>query len=180
MKFKVPPYSQFLDVKNHKWQRKSCGIVSLKMLLDYWSKQFNKTAPSISKLIQEGVKNKGYIPNIGWRHKNLVELVEDYGFGGNNFDWAKVKPSIAFKKLRRYLNKYPLMASIYKNFCPGDNGHLVVITDFKNNFIFYNDPDSKYRKDVAKKIGLKKFLKGWKKRIIIIYPRKVAIKRILK
>lgn len=165
--FKVPAYSQFLDVKDKKWQRRSCGIVVLKMILDFWGSGDKITADNLIKL---GLKKNAYISGIGWRHKDLTLLSKNLGFKGKNYDWFKNKPKTAFKKLLPKLKKQPIIASICKNLNFGESGHLVVLAGFKNNHIFFNDPDSKTRKGIRKKASLKKFLNGWKRRVIVIYP----------
>lgn len=171
--FKVPLYSQFLDVKNKNWKRRTCGGVALKMVLDYWNDLgYDVKTPTIQTLIREGVKTRAYIRGIGWQHKGLIRLARRYGFNGKNFDWAKYDPSVAFQKLRRYLKSNPVLASIYKDLRPENSGHLIVLTGLKGSFVYYNDPASRTRKGISKRAGIQKFLKGWKRRIIIVYPER--------
>lgn len=164
--FNVPAYSQFLDVKDNKWKDASCGIVSLKMVLDFWGKNKNS---EIGKLIKLGLNNKAFIPDVGWKHKELALLVRKFGLRGRNYDWFRDNPKIAFKKLLPKLKKYPVIVSIHRNLELGKSGHLVVLTGAGNKQVFYNDPDSKTRKGIKKESSLNKFLKGWKRRIIVIY-----------
>ena len=133
--------------------------------MDYLGK-----SPSINTLIKRGVKNGAYIKNIGWSHKGLVELAKSYDLKGKNYDWFKKTPEEAWQKTIPYFKKYPIIASVYKNFNYKNNGHLIVITGFKNKKVYYNDPIAKRRKEISKKISLKKFLAGWKRRVIIIKP----------
>lgn len=165
IKHKVPPASQHLHIKIKKWQSKACGITCLAMLFEYF-----KLHTSPDELLKKGLKIGGYIENIGWRHKSLVQISEYYGLKGENFDWSEIDAKISFKKTLVYLNKYPVMASIHNSFNPSRGGHLVVLTKFNGKKVFYNDPDSYNVKNVARSIALKKFLDGWKKRIIVIYP----------
>lgn len=167
--FSVPAYSQFLDVKDKRWQKRACGMVSLKMIIDYW--RAPRSNPSCDQLIKLGLKQKAFLTNVGWKHKELSQLVSKFGLRGRNFDWVKIKPETAFKKLRSYLKKYPVLASIHKNLDPAKGGHLIVVTGFRNGLVSYNDPDSKARKTVKQTAGLKKFLEGWKRRIIVIQPK---------
>ena len=161
MQFKVP---QFLDIEDKKWKSRSCGIVSLKSILEYWGVKEN-----IKDLIDLGLKKGAYISGIGWKHKGLALIAKDYGLVGKNYDWFKNKPETAFKKLLPKLKKYPVIISIYKNLKPGKSGHLVVLTGHENGQIFFNDPDSKTKKGIQKKVGFEKFLIGWKRRIIVIH-----------
>jgi uncharacterized protein YvpB len=60
------------------------------------------------------------------------------------------------------------MASVFKNFNPKNNGHFIVLTGFENNKIYYNETASKKREEIKKEIPLEKFLKGWRKMIVVI------------
>ncbi len=162
---KVPKYSQHLHIKNKDWKTKTCGIAGLCMILEY----FDKKIPA-EMLLNQGLKIKAYLPGIGWKHKGIVKLAKKFRLNGKNFDWAKLNTKTAFLKLKNYLKKYPILASIHLNFNPKNGGHLVVITGISETKIFYNDPDSKTEKQISKSIPIKKFLTGWKKRIIVIYP----------
>ena len=162
--FKVTLYSQFLDVEDKNWKIRACGIVSLKVVLEYWGIKEN-----IKDLIDLGLKKNAYISGVGWKHDGLVSVAKEFGFSGMNYDWFKDEPKDAFEKLLPNLEKYPVIASIYNNFKLGGSGHLVVLLGYQNGQIFFNDPDSKTRKGIQKKVGLEKFLTGWKRRIIVIY-----------
>lgn len=167
--FAVPAYSQFLDVSSPVWKRKACGAVSLKMVLDY----LRPNSISISEIIKRGRRKNAfrlaaYIPNVGWAHKGLASLAEEFGFKGKNYDWSKKTPDAAYSLLLKKLQKRPIIASIYRNLKPGSSGHLVLLTGIKGNRIYYNDPDSKTRRGIKKTATLNKFLKGWKKRVVEI------------
>lgn len=160
----VPTYSQHLHLKDKKWRKKSCGIVSLAMLLEYSGK---KTNPD--DLLKLGLKIDAYLPGIGWKHRGLVELSKKYGARGKNFDWAGLDLKIAFNQLKIHLKKHPLLASIYNAFNPKRGGHLIVLVGMEKDKIFYHDPDARSKNKIKKSVSLKKFLAGWKKRIILIY-----------
>ncbi len=164
--FEVQKYSQFLDIKSRKWREKSCGIIALKSVLEYWG-EFVRAY----KLIREGLKIKAYIPGIGWKHAGLASLATRHGFKAKNFDWFKKNDVFAWKNLTKKLKGGPIIVSIYKNLKPGTSGHLVVVTSIKNGFVHYNDPASRARRGVLKKASEKKFRRGWKKRIIVIYGK---------
>jgi|SRR3989344_2586955 len=163
--FKVSAYSQFLDVEDKKWKSRSCGIVSLKSVLEYWG-----IKESTKYLIELGLKKDAYISGVGWKHGGLVSIAKEFGLFGENYDWFLEEPHEAFLKLISYLKKYPVLASVYKNFKLGGSGHLIILTGYENDQIFFNDPDSKTKKGISKKISFEKFLNGWKRRIIVIRP----------
>lgn len=170
MRFDVPGYSQHLDVKNLRWKRRSCGIVALKMAMDFHSPE-KENVLALSQLVREGFEARAYIKNVGWSHRELAKLATRHGLNGTNYDWFHETPPSAFKKLLRFLQRTPVIASIYRNLKPNSHGHLVIVTGFDNGVVFYNDPDSRTRKGIARKAPLRKFLNGWKRRIIVIHPR---------
>ena len=175
MIFKVPPNSQLADIKNAYWKKRSCGVVALKMVLAYERKSSDVIIPSLQALLEKGISIRAFTTKNGWSHCGLTKLARVYGFRGKNFDWFKKSDVYAFKKMLFYLAKGPLIISIHKNFNSHDVGHLIVLTGFENSKIFYNDPYSKIRSNVPKIISVRKFLKGWKRRIIVVYPKDYSI-----
>ena len=166
--FNVPAYSQFLDVKNRHWRNKSCGVVALKSVLEYWK----NGDIDVDALTKRGKKLKAYLEDIGWKHAGLALLARQHGLRAKNFDWAKFPSHAAWKKLGAELKNGPVIASIYKNLKPKTSGHLVVITGIKKGLIYYNDPGSKTKRDVEKRASKARFLRGWKKRIIVVLPKR--------
>ncbi|MBI4991767.1 MAG: C39 family peptidase [Candidatus Harrisonbacteria bacterium] len=169
-KHKVPALSQHIHIQDPEWKEKSCGIVSLTMLFNYFGKEI-----SADQLLKDGITNNAYLKAVGWKHKELAELGKQYGLNGENLDWTALDAQSAYQKATGYLNQYPIMASVYNNFEPGNSGHLIVITGATTDKIFYNDPDAKNINNISKEISLKKFLNGWKKRIIIINKKRNAV-----
>src|SRR6266540_2358043 len=62
IRYPVPFFSQYSDIKSHLWQYRGCGIVALKMILDFWHKN-NKDLPSpaVENLLKEGLTAGAYI-----------------------------------------------------------------------------------------------------------------------
>src|SRR3972149_6699040 len=152
--YQVPFVSQYdLDIDKH-WQDKACGLASLIMMLKYFDK------PVDSKdLFETAIKNKAYLQNIGFKHKELANLSVGYGLKGENFDWAKLSLEKAFIKLSTLLANQPIIASIYSKFdSASKDGHLIVLTGFDNKNIFYSDPQV----GPDKSISIEDFFKGWK------------------
>jgi len=171
MKFKTPKYSQFLDVEDKEWKNKSCGILSLKMLLDYWNHKEETSAEDVENLITEGLAADAYVPEVGWKHRELVNLSQNHGLDGENFDWAHEHPDVAFNRVMPHLSKHPVMVSIHKDLSEDGPGHLAVLTGFEDGRVFYNDPDAKSREDIERSVPLQKFLNGWKRRMVVIHPK---------
>ncbi|MFH0806257.1 MAG: C39 family peptidase [Candidatus Brennerbacteria bacterium] len=167
MRFNVPAYSQYLDVKNRAWKRRSCGIVALKMVLDFLKPKHTVTR-TFPRLIKARIRAHAYIRNVGWSHAGLARVAMRYGFKGKKYNWSSKTPKSASITMLRALKRGPVIASIYRNLKYGSSGHLVVVTGFEKNIVFYNDPDSKTRHAIPRKVPLTKFLKGWKQRIIVV------------
>ena len=88
LKYSVPFRSQKWDLHNWKqlgfesyedaeyWERSSCAILCLKMILD---SVYPYDSVSISKLIKQGVQIKAYTDKTGWSHQGIVKLAESKG-----------------------------------------------------------------------------------------------------
>jgi uncharacterized protein YvpB len=160
--YDVPFFSQYdIDVEKS-WQDKSCGLASLIMLIKYCGQPVDS-----KNLFETAIKNNAYLQNVGFKHKELADLAAGYGLRGENFDWAKIEKEEAFKNLMVYLEAEPIIASIYSRFDPeSKDGHLIVLTGFDDKNIFYNDPQN----GPDKSVSTETFLKGWKKRVIVVTP----------
>lgn len=167
--YNVPAYSQFLDVIDASWKNRACGIVTLKMVIDFWRKLTKKGYLSVDQLIKKHNRS-AYINGVGWSHKGLVQVAKRYGLAGENFDWAHYSTKDSLALLETKLDVAPVIASIHRNLNPLLSGHLVVITKIKKGRVFYNDPDAKTRRNIKRNAQLEKFLRGWKKRVIVLYP----------
>mgnify|MGYP001604282772 CR=1 FL=1 len=89
IKHKTPFYSQKwnlndwqrLGFKSYKdaeyWEKSSCAILCLKMVLD---SVYPQNASSIHSLIKQGVEMGAYTDKTGWSHSGIVKLAEHYKF----------------------------------------------------------------------------------------------------
>lgn len=173
--YKINPISQFIDIIDKNWQTKSCGIASLFMAMSWWYPKLEKNI--LSEMIEAGLNINAYIPNIGWSHKGLVNLLKQYGLDGENYDYFKKDNDFAFKEMLRCLQIGPIIISIYPKFDPNKSGgHLITIYGFKktgNKFNFFiADPEAKAKGKILYTISQEKLKNGWKKRFIKIWMPK--------
>lgn len=161
----VPHYAQYLDVKKDFWKKRSCGIVSLGMVLDY----YGKNVP-VDLLIKEGKAIGGYLKGIGWKHDAIVEIAKKYGFKSYRKEDEKIE-----NVLKSVANDEPVIVSIYKNFDTKNGGHLAVLTGYyydetDNELVgvYLNDPIGFPYKFKNQFVKIDTFMRGWKKRAIYI------------
>ncbi len=162
--YKVPTRSQYLHIHHREWKDRSCGIVSVGMVL-----LFYKKIVTMDELLKQGLRAGAYKEPYGWTHAGLVSLAQKYKLHAAAYDWSKDIADEAFLKLVSFLEEGPVLASIHKDFDQKNGGHLIVITGFKDGIIYYNEPASKKGESIKRKISKEIFLEGWKKRMLAIY-----------
>ena len=173
----VPYYSQYLDVGDPQWKARSCGIVCLKMVMDY----YKPLKESLIDLINEGVAKEGYC-QYGWIHNILVEMVNERGLRASRKEYKsqdikeqKKMDRVAIKEIKDCLkNNQPVIISAIRNFSEPDKFHLVVLTGFEKKGrgiggFYYNDPDSQSREEGKNKfVPIDVFKKHWRKMAIYV------------
>jgi hypothetical protein len=100
IKYKVPFHSQKWDLsdwqqlgfKNYEdakyWEKSSCAILCLKMILD---SVYPQNTSSISYLIKQGVEMGAYADKIGWNHSGIVKLAESSGLKATAYENLSLK-----------------------------------------------------------------------------------------
>ncbi|TSD03419.1 MAG: hypothetical protein Athens071416_100 [Parcubacteria group bacterium Athens0714_16] len=188
----VPYYSQILDVEEDYWKKSGCGIVSIKMIIDYFYKDTDFETPKLSKLFDEGIFIKGFI-NGYWVHKSLTSLIRNYGVSSYNQEFRS--RSMNYENEDMFVNEHentfsenalnkiceqiknnnPVIVSIFRNVNEQKGGHLIVLTGYEKrnkNIVgfFYNEPNSESIEQ-GKNIFVSKdiFLEMWKKFAIFVY-----------
>jgi hypothetical protein len=163
----VPAYSQFIDVNAEHWQPRACGIVALKILMDFHGAK----SPNIDALISVGLGLNAYDKlGHGWIHAGLVKIAHRYALRAEAYDLSTKDEVTALRFLKRVVRHGPCIASIYKDFDAVNMGHLIVIKRITGTHVFYNEPAAKVRSTIRRKIAIDPFLAGWKRRIIIVKP----------
>lgn len=160
----VPFYSQIRDISSPKWKKLSCGIADLAMIINF----YQPGAVTPDALLWEGLAAGAFIDGVGWKHQGLADLAGSYGLKGESRDFSNLDKNAAFAALGEFLKDGPVIASVYYTFDPNSPiPHLVVINGVDGDFVYYNDPAARA---ANQKISTAGFLRGWKKRIIVIRP----------
>lgn len=161
----VPFYSQFRDLHTtHSWQKVGCGVTSLAMVLNYYVPDVVTT----DTLLKEGILIGAYDKKYGWIHKGLIQLSNTYGMTGESYDISSKKAEAAYTTLKSYLINGPVIVSVHYKFDPRSPiPHLVVLDGIDGDTLYYNDPAQSSGRMKISKVD---FIKGWKKRFIVIRP----------
>lgn len=168
----VPFYSQIRDISSAKWKKLSCGIADLAMIINF----YNPGAVVPDTLLWKGLAAGAFINGVGWKHQGLVDLARPYGLTGKSHDFSHLDKNSAFSTLGKFLKEGPVIASIYYAFDPNSKiPHLVVINGVDGDFVFYNDPAARAGNQ---KISIAGFMRGWKKRIIVIRPESLTVNQM--
>jgi uncharacterized protein YvpB len=193
----VPYYSQRLDVRRSLWRPRACGVVALKMAMEYINQKqkikIKNKIPNIDQLVDLGVAIHARDPIHGWIHNGLVVIAKLNGFKRSyRKEWQiqiknkNGKVTIDEKEAQkgiRYIvgllrHDTPVLVSMMSR----TGGHLVVVTGFQEDTVykhsdilenvgmfFYHDPNAKTRNEGKnKKITREDFIKCWKGRIVVV------------
>ena len=134
MKLDVPYYSQKIDVKDPEWKNRACGIVCLKMVLDF----YGKDTLTPDELIKVGVEIGSYGPS-GWIHDGLIDVAEKFGLQMRRKEFRSDDIKIQKKLLSDGINEIsmsledgrPVLVSVVKNFKEVDKFHIVVLVGYE-------------------------------------------------
>lgn len=159
----VPFISQLTDIIDPEWKKIGCGIASLAMIVNFYEPK----SVGVNNLLDEGISAGAY-SDAGWIYSGLISIAKKHGLAGQAYDLAGQSTEIAFSKFTSAVAKGPVMASVHYKFEP-DNPipHLVVITNIKDNLVYYNDPAST---SGNRTISLTTFKNAWKKRYLEFTP----------
>lgn len=184
----VPYYSQQKDVEDERWKRRACGIVCLKMVMEYFGDRERK-APSLNKLIKENEFIGGFT-EFGSKHEALVILLRNYGINAyrqefrslaNDLETGKAEESpyeeemvdFGIGKISFALGeRKPVIASVFKGFSERDKFHLIVLTGFEKrggrlSGFYFNDPDYPSADEGKNRfVPLDLFKDNWRKMVI--------------
>lgn len=156
---KFPAYSQHVHVTDPAWQYRSCGVVSLLILMEALNPE-TSTTPDL--LVKEGLELGAYKEGVGWYHAGLARLATAHGFTSTNKDWSQLPSTEARSLLLKELSEGPCIASV-KN---AKGGHLIVIEGIEQDEVVIHDCEEK--EGVRKTVPLETFFDIWTQRIISV------------
>lgn len=164
----IPLVDQLREVKDKKWNKNSCAICSIKMLIGFGNK--NQVEVEIGQLLNEAIKMGGYLEKIGWKHKTITDLAKKYGV---NLSFIKKFPKTVqekskwLKKIEKSIvSNKPVAVSIYYKLSKKNGGHMVVVNGIRRKdkvVIGYHiqDPDNRFKGNNYY-LSKNKFLLGWR------------------
>jgi hypothetical protein len=158
------------------WHVRVCGLACVKMILGH-----RKIKNSLLDLLNEGQSIGAYNPSIGWDHNGLVRLLRNHGVSAYSQEFRSVEIDIesgemnrnpiedefvekGLKKIRESIdNNNPVMVSVFPGFGDNNSPHLVLITGYNEEGLFFHDPDnSKGEIKKAYPISREHFLRFWR------------------
>jgi len=188
MKLNVPYYSQQEDVVDEPWKSRSCGVVSLAMVMKYFGIEFQ----DIDSLIREGLIIGAHEDGIGWKHDGLISLAHNHGLAGyreefrsvivdivnklfsaSNFEEKLLEQGIA-KISHAIESKDPVIISLDSAFYGSNDSHLVPLVGIKKeenkvSGFYYHEPNPKDNNPPEYRfIDIEQFRKHWRKMAIFV------------
>ena len=134
------------------WQARSCGVLALKMMLDYWRTKEGLEPIAVTELFDNAMAHGGVDANNNWLHGALTKTAADYGFLSWRRMWslsadqrrgaaasgvqgdALVRNEIQQRRealpslVEALVQGKPVIISVAKNFDEVEKPHLVVLT----------------------------------------------------
>ncbi len=151
------------------WERKACGAVCIKMIIEYY---YNQKVP-IGIIVKKGIELNAYSEK-GWTHRGLVAIANYYGLSGNSYQNTKLE-DIAFN-----INSNRIcIASVIPRLQSSENetkkgGHLILVIGYeeyafeKYYIIHHPSYDTKYNWN-AKRISENELINNFSGNIIVIW-----------
>ncbi|MCB9806089.1 C39 family peptidase [Candidatus Nomurabacteria bacterium] len=160
-KIDIPFYSQHsLDIEES-WRPRCCGVVCVKMIIDFLCDQ--NLTPTTNELIQEGVAMGGY-ESRGWYSDALVRLLRNYGLVAycqefrslhfdqdqKTFEEQNLDNRMLRKGIEKIISEMKWEIPVIASFTPGFNGngsnHLVTLTGYVEDGVgiegfYFHDPN---------------------------------------
>ncbi len=158
----IPYISQHRDIKDEYWQKRACGLVCLKMVLDFHKVK----TPEINQFLKIAIDKKAF-GEFGWIHDKLLEIAKSYGIEA--FRKEKMKD---VQELKDFLNKNnPVIVSVRaKRFLEEFDGkfHQIILTGYDDKGFYYNDSDYENEEGKNLFVDINIFEKYWRRMGIFV------------
>jgi uncharacterized protein YvpB len=174
-KLQVPFFAQHEIVENGEGHL-SCGIVCVKMVIDF----FNKDNSEIHDLIKEAVIVGGK-ESAGWKHETLVRVLRNHGIlaYGQEFKSHKINlekefgesdkkqtdefVKLGIQKIKNSIDfEFPVIVSVKPQFNGNPENHIVLIVGYDEENFYINDPQRKGQEKDPMPVSIEKFKEFWK------------------
>ncbi len=166
----VPFISQLTDIEDRYWINRACGAVSLAMVLAY----HHQPILDLQEFMADAKEKGGFTQESGWFYAYLENTAKEKGFT------TAIREGVTSEDLLVELRGgNPVIISVVKRLFGKERGHILVLTGFEMardeiKGFYYNDPESLYeRTGKGQFVLLDDFEADWKKRALIITPKKV-------
>lgn len=171
----VPFYSQHTDINDAHWKERACGILCLKMVLDF----LGAKAPPPDEFMQKGISLGAY-GEWGWLHTGLVAVAASFDIDMKRKEFRSQDPKEAEKLLNQGINELvasiennkPILISAIKKWVEVKKFHMMVLVGFEMNEgvlkgFYYHDPDT-YTEGEGKNqfVPINTFKKHWRRMAI--------------
>lgn len=170
----VPFYAQ-KEILTNGEANSACGIVCVKMILDYAGKKND-----IEDLIKEGYIIGGKV-DAGWKHETIVRVLRNHGilafpqeFRSHIVDTEKEEGilnekmtnemrDVAITKFEMFIDQgYPVMVSVKPGFGNNKGDHLILIVGYDEENLYINDSGNSSEEESPIKVSKNKFMEYWK------------------
>ncbi|MCG2695160.1 C39 family peptidase [Candidatus Parcubacteria bacterium] len=176
-KIDVPYYSQYEDVKDEYWKPRACGVVCLKMVLDYIKP--DKILVNDFVLL---ANEKGAYGESGWIHQGLIDVAKSFGVNLKRKEFKSEDKNEEEKLLEQGIREIvfslkenkPVLISTIKKWNEEKKFHMIVLVGFKKGFFknlkgfYYNDSDYKNCEGKHLFVDIKTFKKYWRRLAIFV------------
>ena len=173
----IPYYSQKIDASDPHWKERACGILSLKMVLDF----LGAKTPLSDEFIQRGVTSGAY-GEWGWMHEGLVSVASLFGITMRRKEFRSQDSVEAEKLLKKGVDELvlsiekgkPVLISAIKKWVETKKFHMMVLVGFEMDEgvlkgFYYHDPDAHTpREGKDQFVSIETFKKHWRRMAIFV------------
>lgn len=174
----VPFYSQYTDVQDPQWKERACGILCLKMVLDF----LGPRTPTPDEFLKKGVSFGAY-GTWGWTHNGLVAVADSFGIAMERKEFRSEDQKKAEKLLDLGIDELvsslernkPVLISAIKKWVEEKKFHMMVLVGVEEDEgvakgFYYHDPDAYTEEEGRGRfVPMNTFKRHWRR--MAIFPR---------